>query len=70
MGNHMSGLGALFQLRGIEGINTAGLRELYYELRPTEVNNPSPGTQWRTQLEFCSLRISTTRLVIEYSHKY
>lgn len=46
----MSDLGALLQRRGIEGINNADLRELYYELRPTEVNNPSRGTQWRTQL--------------------
>ena len=50
MAKHMSDLGALLQRRGIEGINNADLRELYYELRPTEVNNPSRGTQWRTQL--------------------
>ena len=37
MGKHMSGLGALFQQRGIEGIDTVGLRELYCEYRPIEV---------------------------------
>lgn len=37
MGKDSGGLGALFQSRGVEGINTFCLRELYCECRPTEV---------------------------------
>ena len=37
MGKHLGSLGALFQSRGVEGINTFGLRELYCECRPIEV---------------------------------
>ena len=37
MGKHLGGLGALFQSRGVEGIDTFGLRELYNECRPIEV---------------------------------
>lgn len=33
----MGGLGILFQRRGIERIDTVGLRNLYCEYRPVEV---------------------------------
>jgi len=40
MGRHMGGLGILFHRRGIERIDTVGLRNLYCEYRPVEVCIP------------------------------